>query len=40
MITLFITLILVFILVFYSLSKAPLLEKRNPFIKESENFHY
>jgi hypothetical protein len=28
------------ILVFYSLSKAPLLEKRNPFIKESENFHY
>ena len=28
------------ILVFYSLSKAPLLEKGNPFIKESENFHY
>ena len=28
------------ILVFYSLSKAPLLEKRNPFIKESENFYY
>ena len=28
------------ILVFYSLSKAPLLAKGNPFIKESENFHY
>ena len=28
------------LLVFYSLSKAPLLAKGNPFIKESENFHY
>ena len=28
------------ILIFYSLSKAPLLAKGNPFIKESENFHY
>ena len=28
------------ILVFYSLSKAPLLAKGNPFIKESENFYY
>jgi len=27
-------------LVFYSLSKAPLLPKGNPFIKESEHFHY
>tara|TARA_Y100000739_G_scaffold125749_1_gene108402 strand:+ start:9380 stop:10702 length:1323 start_codon:yes stop_codon:yes gene_type:complete len=28
------------ILVFYSLSKAPLLAKGNPYIKESEHFHY
>ena len=28
------------LLVFYSLSKAPLLAKGNPFIKESEHFHY
>ena len=27
-------------LVFYALSKAPLLPKGNPFIKESEHFHY
>lgn len=27
-------------IVFYSISKAPLSPKRNPFIKESENFHY
>jgi hypothetical protein len=26
--------------VFYALSKAPLLPKGNPFIKESEQFHY
>lgn len=26
--------------VFYALSKAPLMPKRNPFIKESEQFHY
>jgi hypothetical protein len=28
------------LIVFYSLSKAPLLVKGNPYIKESENFHY
>ena len=28
------------LIVFYSLSKAPLLAKGNPYIKESENFHY
>ena len=28
------------LVVFYSLSKAPLLAKGNPYIKESENFHY
>jgi len=28
------------LLVFYALSKAPLLPKGNPFIKESEHFHY
>lgn len=28
------------LIVFYSLSKAPLLAKGNPFIKESEHFHY
>ena len=28
------------LLVFYSLSKEELLAKRNPMIKESENFHY
>jgi hypothetical protein len=28
------------LLVFYALSKAPLLAKGNPFIKESEHFHY
>ena len=28
------------LIVFYSLSKAPLLPKGNPFIKESEQFHY
>lgn len=27
-------------IVFKSLTKAPLLAKRNPFVKESENFHY
>jgi hypothetical protein len=27
-------------LVFYALSKHPLLPKGNPFIKESEHFHY
>jgi hypothetical protein len=27
-------------IVFYALSKAPLLPKGNPFIKESEQFHY
>jgi Ni/Fe-hydrogenase subunit HybB-like protein len=27
-------------IVFYALSKAPLLAKGNPFIKESEHFHY
>ena len=27
-------------IVFNALTKAPLLPKRNPFIKESENFHY
>jgi hypothetical protein len=26
--------------VFTALTKAPLLAKRNPFIKESEQFHY
>ncbi|MDC1492860.1 quinol:cytochrome C oxidoreductase [Flavobacteriaceae bacterium] len=28
------------LVVFYSLSKAPLIAKGNPYIKESENFHY
>ena len=28
------------LIVFYSLSKAPLIAKGNPYIKESENFHY
>ena len=28
------------LIVFTSISKAPLLAKGNPFIKESENFHY
>ena len=28
------------LVVFYALSKAPLLAKGNPFIKESEQFHY
>ena len=28
------------LIVFYALTKAPLLAKRNPFIKESETFHY
>ena len=28
------------LLVFYALSKHPLLPKGNPFIKESEHFHY
>ena len=28
------------ITIFYALSKAPLLAKRNPFVKESELFHY
>ena len=28
------------LIVFYSLSKVPLLAKGNPFIKESEHFHY
>jgi len=28
------------LIVFYTLSKAPLLVKGNPYIKESENFHY
>jgi hypothetical protein len=28
------------LVVFYALSKAPLLPKGNPFIKESEQFHY
>jgi len=27
-------------IVFTALSKAPLLAKGNPFLKESENFHY
>ena len=31
---------LFFWVVFYALSKAPLLPKGNPFIKESEQFHY
>jgi len=28
------------LIVFYALTKAPLLAKGNPFVKESENFHY
>ncbi len=28
------------LIVFYALSKAPLLAKGNPFVKESEQFHY